>query len=149
VTKKPSSSLLRNKRSARNLRKSKEEREGRERDDTTRDAAAASIAAASLSANTGSSSADISADAPDSSDADEMDHGPYVVEPAHMVAFPHMDIHHHQQQPGAVPAMRPFYQPVEPEYPYPRVTPRTGRLSRAKKGLPVHYCEPCNKVCFG
>ena len=29
---------------------------------------------------------------------------------------------------------------------YLKITPRTGRVSRAKKGLPVHYCESCNKV---
>ncbi|KAK4126690.1 hypothetical protein N657DRAFT_630674 [Parathielavia appendiculata] len=39
---------------------------------------------------------------------------------------------------------RPMPMPPAPAQFTPKITPKTGRVSKAKKGLPVHVCEICN-----
>lgn len=50
----------------------------------------------------------------------------------------------HGQQYGASHDMRPMMQANTMGEPAVKLTPVTGRVSRAKKGMPVHICEMCH-----
>ncbi len=44
---------------------------------------------------------------------------------------------------GSLQRPMPLHHPATTQF-TPKITPKTGRVSKAKKGLPVHICDACN-----
>lgn len=52
-----------------------------------------------------------------------------------------------QLAPSSNTPMRPFIAGPSSAEPHVKLTPITKKISKAKKGVPVHTCNQCSKVC--